>query len=209
MTTTKVVSRCDYDKTYAKAQLNHYFTKSWEDWKERIFTRGDLRPGNRKLSDFFDYNPDMLDIKDELISECIGKKPSGDVWLDRASLLYTGKRIADYRERDYIDRVKTVVGDSQADAYVKMMSYRTPQKSAKIALVYFTYDADEKFLDVSLTTSSHLADEYPNIDIYVVDDANHPMSKIPTGVTYLRTSFDRKTNLNGKDSILGIVDVFN
>ena len=31
-----------------KAWLNHYFTKSWEEWKIKVLERGDSMPGNRK-----------------------------------------------------------------------------------------------------------------------------------------------------------------
>ena len=50
-----------------KAWINHYFTKSWEEWKTKLLSRGDVFPGNRKIEQFFNFNPDMLDIKDELI----------------------------------------------------------------------------------------------------------------------------------------------
>lgn len=54
-----------------KAYLNHYFTKSWEEWKTKLFSRGDVCPGHRKLEHFFLFNPDMLGIKDDLISKNI------------------------------------------------------------------------------------------------------------------------------------------
>ena len=43
---------------YDKIQLNHYFTKSYEDWCQR-FKRGDLMRNNRKFNHFFELNPDM------------------------------------------------------------------------------------------------------------------------------------------------------
>ena len=52
-----------------KAWINHYFTKSWEEWKTKILERGDSFPGNRKIAEFFHVNPDMLHLKDELLSE--------------------------------------------------------------------------------------------------------------------------------------------
>lgn len=52
---------------FDKAWLNHYFTKSWDEWVWKLNQRGDLIPGNRKILDFFKYNNDMESIKDELI----------------------------------------------------------------------------------------------------------------------------------------------
>lgn len=51
------------------AYLNHYFTKSWEEWKWKLFSRGDTFPGNRKIKDFFHTNPDLLEIQDELLAD--------------------------------------------------------------------------------------------------------------------------------------------
>ena len=40
-------------------QLNHYVTRSWEEWQQKI-RRGSSNPGyRRKLSMFFELNPDM------------------------------------------------------------------------------------------------------------------------------------------------------
>lgn len=53
--------------------IDHYFTKSWEEWCERFTKRGDIVPGNRKIQEFFIYNPDLLHIKEELINEFYNK----------------------------------------------------------------------------------------------------------------------------------------
>jgi len=40
--------------------VEHYYTKSWEEWKEKIETRGCCDPKYlRRLSEFFKYNPSM------------------------------------------------------------------------------------------------------------------------------------------------------
>ena len=39
--------------------IDHYYTKSWEEWQQKI-KRGSSDPGYRKqLKEFFVYNPDM------------------------------------------------------------------------------------------------------------------------------------------------------
>lgn len=52
-----------------QAWLNHYFTKSWEEWKEKLWLRGDVAPGNRKIHQFFKINSNMLHLKNDLMLE--------------------------------------------------------------------------------------------------------------------------------------------
>lgn len=52
-----------------KAWINHYFTKSWEEWKWKLLNRGDTYIGNRKITQFFKINPDMLPLKNDLLLE--------------------------------------------------------------------------------------------------------------------------------------------
>lgn len=49
--------------SFKKAWINHYFTRSWEEWCDRFLKRGDICPGNRKFEEFFLYNKDMLKDK--------------------------------------------------------------------------------------------------------------------------------------------------
>lgn len=49
--------------------LNHYITKSWEEYAWKILKRGMCHNSHRKLEDFFVYNPSMLPIKDKLIGK--------------------------------------------------------------------------------------------------------------------------------------------
>lgn len=53
---------------FSSVWINHYFTKSWEDWTERFKVRGDLAHNRRKIEDFFEYNPDMNHLKEKLIN---------------------------------------------------------------------------------------------------------------------------------------------
>lgn len=50
--------------------IDHYYTKSWEEWQKKIKERGGADPNYRKaLSEFFVYNPDMryLDSGDQAV----------------------------------------------------------------------------------------------------------------------------------------------
>lgn len=53
-----------YDKIY----LKHYVTRSWEEYLWKLYVRGmHCKDRHRKINDFFEINPDMLDRYDELI----------------------------------------------------------------------------------------------------------------------------------------------
>lgn len=79
------VSEC-----YEKAWINHYFTKSWEDWCDRIFKRGGTLNGHRTLAQFFDINTDMESMRKELISKVSHLIPKGTYWLDRKNKIIAG-----------------------------------------------------------------------------------------------------------------------
>jgi hypothetical protein len=63
--------------TYKTIWLNHYFTKSWDEWCEMILKRGDIIKGHRKITDFFEINPDMEYLKKDIL-KIIAKKFKGD-----------------------------------------------------------------------------------------------------------------------------------
>lgn len=67
-----------YELTKDKVLLNHYFTKSWEDWCFRIFKRGATQNLHRRVQEFFDINTDMLHLKDELLNSVSDLKPVCD-----------------------------------------------------------------------------------------------------------------------------------
>ena len=52
-----------------KGFINHYFTKSWEEWKWKIFSRGDAFPGHRKINEFFILNPELKESKNSFMLE--------------------------------------------------------------------------------------------------------------------------------------------
>lgn len=66
---------------YDKAWLNHYFTKSLDDWTERIFKKGGTQNGHRKLSHFFECNPEMKYLEKLYIEKHTENIPKGSYWL--------------------------------------------------------------------------------------------------------------------------------
>lgn len=53
------VSNTEEFITFNNIWINHYFTKSLEDWVWRFTDRGDVIAGNRKFDEFYYYNPDI------------------------------------------------------------------------------------------------------------------------------------------------------
>lgn len=78
---------------YKKVWINHYFTKSWEDWCDRIFKRGGTTRAHRILADFFECNPSMEHMRNELISSVAHIIPNGTYWLDRQRGLIAGGNV--------------------------------------------------------------------------------------------------------------------
>lgn len=75
---------------YEKAWLNHYYTKSWEDYKDRIFSRGNMLNNWRCLDDFFKCNPDMLKDKEKLVMSVRNRHCAGTMWISREMKIISG-----------------------------------------------------------------------------------------------------------------------
>lgn len=63
---------CERSTIYSLIKLNHYLTKSWEEYKWRLSYKGELLTiwWTRKLEDFFEINTDLLPYKEQLLNEC-------------------------------------------------------------------------------------------------------------------------------------------
>lgn len=68
----KHLQGCKYaqPKYWHRAWINHYFTKSWQEWVERMI-RGNMQNNFRTLDTFFDYNPDMKHLQEKLTLEAV------------------------------------------------------------------------------------------------------------------------------------------
>jgi hypothetical protein len=73
---------------YGMAHINHYYTKSWEDFVEQLKT-GTLCFNNRICDDFFDLNPDMWNLRKKLILSIDCKKVKAADCLSRRLEIYT------------------------------------------------------------------------------------------------------------------------
>lgn len=55
--------------SFAKCHLNHYFTKSWEDFCERMESRGNMSNNHRSYDDFFKLSPEFKPMELDMLKE--------------------------------------------------------------------------------------------------------------------------------------------
>lgn len=58
-----------YNTCHNKSWINHYFTRSWEEWCDRFVKRGDICKNIRKLYQFFELNKNMIPFKKDLMEK--------------------------------------------------------------------------------------------------------------------------------------------
>jgi len=78
------------DLCYKEAWINHYFTKSWEDFVERITKRGNMQNNYRNYDGFFAHNPDMLIHEKRLLKSVRYKHTVNTLWISRKYKLIAG-----------------------------------------------------------------------------------------------------------------------
>ena len=78
---------------FKKAWLNHYFTKSWEDYLDRIFARGNMQNNYRCLDGFFVCNPNMLPNKKEMVFAVRYRHTQSTMWISRDLKLISGGNV--------------------------------------------------------------------------------------------------------------------
>lgn len=88
--------------TFTKAWINHYFTKSWDDFLERIFNRGNMSNNYRCLDGFFRCNPDLMPQKNRLITEQRYRHCASTMWISHSMKLISGgneQRLKELKQR--------------------------------------------------------------------------------------------------------------
>lgn len=75
---------------HKKAWLNHYFTKSWEDYCDRVFNRGSMMNENRNFDKFFEQNPDLMYRAEELIKSIKNKQIDDLTWISKKYKIIAG-----------------------------------------------------------------------------------------------------------------------
>jgi hypothetical protein len=80
-------------KVFEKAWINHYFSKSWEDYCIRIQSRGNMNNSIRSYDQFFIQNPELLPRMRELIEKERYKHAKCTMYLSRRMGLISGGNI--------------------------------------------------------------------------------------------------------------------
>ena len=75
---------------FEKAWINHYFTKSWEDYVERMCSRGNMSNDYRTFDTFFVCNQDMLPMKQRLIDSVRHRHTVATMWISRDLKIISG-----------------------------------------------------------------------------------------------------------------------
>ena len=75
---------------FDKAWINHYYSKSWEDYLDRIFARGNMQNNFRSLDQFFKVNPDMIDQEEKLVMEQRNRHTASTMWISRKYQIING-----------------------------------------------------------------------------------------------------------------------
>ena len=75
---------------YEKAWINHYFTKCWEDYVERMCRRGNMSNDYRTFDTFFVCNRDMLPMKRQLIDSVRHLHTVATMWISKDLKIISG-----------------------------------------------------------------------------------------------------------------------
>ena len=76
--------------SFCKAWLNHYYSKSWEDYLDRIFSRGNMQNNYRCLDLFFRVNPDMIENKERMILKERYRHCASTMWISHHMKIISG-----------------------------------------------------------------------------------------------------------------------
>lgn len=103
---------------YQKAWLNHYYSKSWEDYCDRMFKRGNVFNVHRSFDEFFLTNEDMLPQREKLIQSIRNKKLKGAMWISRELKIISGGNVK------YLEELKDKYLASRAKEPVTKIIYK-------------------------------------------------------------------------------------
>lgn len=83
----------DNPRSFAKAWINHYYSKSWEDYCYRIFKRGNMSNNFRTCDQFFQANPDMKHLKKKLINSVRYIHAKDTMWISKDLKIISGGNV--------------------------------------------------------------------------------------------------------------------
>lgn len=81
----------DWNKRiFKKAWINHYFTKSFEEYCYRMFKRGNMSNNFRTFDNFFKCNKKMLPLKKKLINSIRHRHTINTFWISKDLKIISG-----------------------------------------------------------------------------------------------------------------------
>jgi hypothetical protein len=103
-------------KYWHRAWINHYFTKSWEEWVQRMI-RGNMQNNYRTLDTFFEYNPDLQGRQKELTIEAakLASSFANTRIFSKKYSLYSDKYINELKE-SFFERIGMQSQNSHSEA---------------------------------------------------------------------------------------------
>lgn len=90
------------EQVFKKAWINHYYSKSWEDYKDRIFARGNMQSNFRTLDKFFKVSPEFKDKRREMIEAERYNHAAATMWISKEFKIISGgnvRRIKQLRDK--------------------------------------------------------------------------------------------------------------
>lgn len=96
------IPKDNLELTFSKAWLNHYYSKSWEDYLDRIFSRGNMQNNFRCLDKFFFCSPEFLPKKEEMILSQRYIHVASTMWISRDMKIISGgndERLEELRQK--------------------------------------------------------------------------------------------------------------
>jgi len=129
--------------SFEKAWINHYYSKSWEDYLDRIFARGNMNNNLRCLDLFFSVNPDMLPMKEKLVNEQRFKKTASTMWISRDMKIICGGNVNKLKELNNLKSVEGKYNKKESVPYTfndkkyRTRNMRSPQSILEIIFKFY------------------------------------------------------------------------
>lgn len=76
--------------SFSCAWLNHYYTKSWEDYCERMFRRGNMHNNFRSFDQFFKCSPELQHRQREMVESVRYRHCKSTMWISRSMKIISG-----------------------------------------------------------------------------------------------------------------------
>lgn len=137
------------DLYYDKCWLNHYFTKSFEDWLDRIYKRGGTLKAHRTLYDFYSCNPDMAYLKEITYEFLASRMPVGTHTISRELGLCCGGNLYDIRLMNCKNIGSNMTDEERLDSAINEAAKYGFKNNGKDKLIHFVWIGKNKLPEIA------------------------------------------------------------